>query len=126
MFSPRKDDSDVKTPMVIARMAAAFFALVSLGMFLLYSEHPAYGKQFVLTVIVWFLALSVFAFLPRQAYAVDIVRNGAVALSVLGIILGVIGILGDLWDIGALVSGVIFIGLLALMAHEALTWEQEK
>ena len=126
MVSPRQNDSDVRTPLVIARMAAAFFALVCLVMFLMYAGHPAYGKLFVLTTIVLFLALLVFAFFPRQAYAVDIVRNGAIALSVFGIILGVMWILGDPWDIGALVFGVILVGLLALMAHEALTWEQEK
>jgi len=112
--------------MVIARMASAFFAFVHLIMFAMYSGHPAYGMLFFLTTIVTFVALLVFAFLPRQAYAVDIVRNGVLALSLLSIILGVIKIMDALWDTGAVVIGLIVIGLLALMAHEAHTWEQEE
>jgi|SRR3972149_10124887 len=125
MFSS-PNNSDVKTPMVIARMASAFFAFVHLIMFAMYSGHPAYGMLFFLTTIVTFVALLVFAFLPRQAYAVDIVRNGVLALSLLSIILGVIKIMDALWDTGAVVIGLIVIGLLALMAHEAHTWEQEE
>lgn len=118
--------SDVKTPMVIVRMAAAFFAFVNLGMFAMYSGHPAYGMLFSLTTIVTFVALLVFAFCPRRAYAVDFVRSGAVALSLLSIILNVIQTIGALWDIGGLIFGLIFIGILALMAHEASTWAQEE
>ena len=125
MSSP-SNNSDVKTPLVIARMAAALFALGYLLAFMMYSGHPAYGMLFFLTAIVSSVALLVFAFLPRQAYAVDIVRSGAVALSLLSIILGVIKLMGELWDPGAVVGGLIVIGLLALMAHEAHTWEQEE
>jgi len=125
MFSS-SNNSDVKTPLVIARMAAAFFSFVYLIAFAMYSGHPAYGMLFFLTTIVSSVALLVFAFFPRQAYAVDIVRRGVLALSLLSIILGVIKLMGELWDPGAVVGGLIVIGILAFMAHEAHTWEQEE
>lgn len=125
-MSRSSNASDAKTPLVIARMTAAFFSLVHLTMFAMYFGHPAYGMLFFLTTIVTFVALLVFAFCPRRAYAVDIVRSGAVALSLLSIILGVTKLMGELWDPGAVVFGLIVIGILARMAHEALAWEQEE
>jgi hypothetical protein len=124
MFDPQDNtDSAGWMPTGIARKAAAFFALVYLIGFLMYVEHPAYGKLFVLTTIVTFVALLVFAFLPRQAYAAGGVRTGAVGLSVLSIVLGAVKIMGALWDTSGTVMGLIVIALLVLMAHEALTWE---
>lgn len=120
------DDSNEKTPLGIVRKAAAFFAFVQLIGFAMYAGHHAYGTLFRITTIVTFVALSVFAFCPRRAYAETIVRNGAIALSLLGIILGVTKLMGELWDAGAVVFGLIVIGLLALMAHEAFTWELKR
>lgn len=80
----------------------------------MYAGHPAYGTLFRVTTLVTFVALLVFAFCPRRAYGESIVRNGAIALSVLSIILGVTKLMGELWDAGAVVFGLIVIGLLAL------------
>jgi hypothetical protein len=118
--------SDVKTPLVIARMAAAFFSFVYLIAFMMFYGSPGYGMLFVLYTTVPCVALLAFACLPRQAYAVDIVRSGALALSGSSIILGVVKLMSDLWDPIAMVLGLIVIGLLAFMAHEAHTWEQEE
>jgi hypothetical protein len=125
MFSS-SNDSDVRTPLVIARMAAAFFAFVYVIAFMMYFGSPGYGVLFVLHTTVTFVALLIFAFLRRKAYAEDIVRGGVLALSLLSIILGGIHVMNNLWDSGAVVLGLIVIGILAFMAHEAYTWEQEK